>query len=47
MGVSEGFRGGFSGAAVDAKVVPRGTGGAAGDSVDGGYGVIDLAYVPT
>ena len=47
MGILEGFGASFSGAAVDAKVVPRGTGGTAGDGVDGGYGVVDLTYEPT
>lgn len=47
MGVFEGFGASFSGAAVDTEIVTRGTGGTAGDGVDGGYGVVDLTYVPS
>ena len=46
MGVFERFGASFSGAAVDAEVIPRGTGGTAGNGVDGGYGVVDFTYEP-
>ena len=42
--VFEGFGARFSREAIDAEVVPRGTGGAAGNGVDGGYGVVNLTY---
>ena len=45
--VFEGFGASFSGEAIDAEVVPRGAGCAAGNGVDGGYGVINLTYEST
>ena len=47
VGVFEGFGASFSSTTVDAEVVPRGPGGAAGNGVDGGYGVVDLTCEST